>query len=272
MSDRPDMDLLVTGGTSGLGLELARLFLEKGYTVIATGRKLIDLNGYGDRFVLYRIDFSDLKKVAETTKKICRDHSVGYIVNNAGILSPPGYSETVDGLEYTFQINYIAHLLINEIILGTTKDDRHIRIASVTSPVYRFAGFDPVFERGNLNYRAMRSYSSSKLYLAMICGFLSARHDKLNLNCFSFDPGTFSSGIYRTQKKWFRGMYRIAAPFMKNPSGVAKVLAELLLMDDIVNGMVYNTSKRPRPLPSVDISRKAAFMDLSYGLIDKYLT
>ena len=55
----------------------------------------------------------------------------------------------------------------------------------------------------------------------------------MNLNCFSFDPGTFSSGIYRMQKRWFREMYRIAAPFMRSPVKVAKGLAELLLEDNI---------------------------------------
>ena len=36
---------LITGGTSGLGLELVHLFLEKGYNVVATGRQQINLHG-----------------------------------------------------------------------------------------------------------------------------------------------------------------------------------------------------------------------------------
>ena len=101
-----NQNILITGGTSGLGFELVHLFLEKGYNVVATGRQQINLRGFGERFILYRVDFSNLKQVALTTKNICRNHSIGIIVNNAGILSPPGYTETVDGLEYTFQINY----------------------------------------------------------------------------------------------------------------------------------------------------------------------
>ncbi len=34
--------VLVTGGTSGLGLRLVKLFLKKGYEVVATGRQPAD--------------------------------------------------------------------------------------------------------------------------------------------------------------------------------------------------------------------------------------
>ena len=127
-----------------------------------------------------------LNQVALVTKKICRDHSFSFIVNNAGILSPPVYIETIDGLECSFQINFLAHLLINDIILTGITDDRQIRIASVTSPVYRFAALNPELCQDLLDYRAMRSYSSSKLYLAMMCEFLASRYERIESPVFQF--------------------------------------------------------------------------------------
>jgi NAD(P)-dependent dehydrogenase (short-subunit alcohol dehydrogenase family) len=266
-----DQKILVTGGTSGLGLELVRHFLGEGFSVVATGRQQVALQESQDRFVLFIVDFSDLKQVAAVTKNICRDHSIRYIVNNAGILSPPGYQETTDGFEYTFQINFLAHLLINEIVLNGFVDGRQIRIASITSPVYRFASLNPEIRSASEEYSSISCYSSSKLYLAMMMEFLTDRHRDLNLQCFSFDPGTFSSGIYRMQKKWFQAMYRVAAPFMKDPARVAKVLMELLLNDSIVNGMIYDTSKRRRSLPQMVESAKTAFTDSCYAIIDPFL-
>ena len=151
------------------------------------------------------------------------------------------YIETINGLESSFQINFLAHLLINNIILDGIIDGQQIRIASVTSPVYRYAVFNPGIRSGSAGYRAMRSYSSSKLYLAMMCELLTYRHKELNLHCFSYDPGTFSSGIYRMQKRWFRELYRIAAPFMRSPARAATGLAELLVEDNIMNGMIYDS-------------------------------
>jgi NAD(P)-dependent dehydrogenase (short-subunit alcohol dehydrogenase family) len=267
-----DQKILITGGTSGLGFELVRLFLEEGFNVVATGRQQIKLHGSKDRLTLYNVDFEDLKQVAAVTKNICRDHSFSFMVNNAGILSPPEYTETIDGLECTFQINFLAHLLINEIILSGASDERHLRIVSVTSPVYRLAVLNPYNMPGSSDYRAMRSYSSSKLYLTMLCEILSARHGRMNLECFSFDPGTFSSGIYRTQKRWFRQMYGIAAPFMRSPARIAKVLADLMLKDSIDNGAIYDSLSRKRSLPEMDKSVKEALVNSCFKLIDPFLT
>ena len=266
-----DQKIFVTGGTSGLGLELVRHFLGKGFSVVATGRQKMDLPEYQERFRLYIVDFGYLKQVADVTKRICSENSFSFIVNNAGILSPPHYTETADGLEYTFQINFMAHLLMNEIILDGIRDGRAIRIASVTSPVYRFASLSPGTNSSSSDYNPIGAYSSSKLYLAMMSDFLISRHGELNLQCFSFDPGTFSSGIYRMQKRWFREMYRIAAPFMRNPVMVAKALMELVLMENIDNGMIYDTSKRMRPVPAMNDSVKTAFADSCYEIIKPFL-
>jgi NADP-dependent 3-hydroxy acid dehydrogenase YdfG len=63
--------VLITGGTSGLGLALVKLFLKKGYYVVAMGRQPLNLPGYEEKFKLFRIDFSDMDQVAIITKKIC---------------------------------------------------------------------------------------------------------------------------------------------------------------------------------------------------------
>jgi NAD(P)-dependent dehydrogenase (short-subunit alcohol dehydrogenase family) len=262
--------ILITGGTSGLGLELVHLFLDRGFDVITTGRQQVHIHGYSDSFFLYQVDFSDLKQVAITARAICEAHKLSYIINNAGVLSPPEYIKTIDGLEYTFQVNFISHLLINEIILTWMKESGPVRIAAITSPVYRFTGSDPYSQQGKDDYNAMRAYSSSKLYLVLMCGFLSSKYNKQVLQCFSFDPGTFSSGIYRMQKGWFRTMYHIASPFMRKPSVVAKLLEGLMLKDVIVNGMIYSGLKHSRKMPVEDSVKTDAFFRSCYDLIRPY--
>ncbi len=266
-----DQNILITGGTSGLGLELVRFFLKQGYNVFATGRQKVSLIGFESRFTLLNIDFSDLKEVSTGVKTICTNHSFSLVINNAGILSPPSYTETADGYEYTFQVNFLAHLLINEIIVNSINNRHKIKIVTITSPVYRFASLHPGIEKNEKNYRPMRSYSTSKLCLAMMPDLLSTRHNDAALMCFSFDPGTFSSGIYRMQKRWFRALYRVAAPFMRSSAGVAKVLAELISEDETVSGRIYDRSKNIRTFPEMDTSQKAAFTESCYALIDRFL-
>ena len=71
MSER--RNILITGGTSGLGLELVRHFLEKGYFVFTTGRREIAVSGYEDRLSFYRADFCDLGQTADITLHSCAD-------------------------------------------------------------------------------------------------------------------------------------------------------------------------------------------------------
>jgi NAD(P)-dependent dehydrogenase (short-subunit alcohol dehydrogenase family) len=263
--------ILITGGTSGLGLELVKRFLAEGYEVIATGRQTININGFPGKFFLYKVDFGDLGQVRETAFEISGNHSVSTIINNAGILSPPKYTQTADRLECTFQINFLAHLLLDKIILQSYTDAPPIVIASVTSPVYRMAGNKTGISQGAEDYSAIRSYSYSKFFLTMLHEFLASDNHNDDFHGFSFNPGTFSSGIYRMQKSWFRIIYRIAAPFMRSPAMVAGVLSELLLNENPEDGMIYDISKRKKAVPLMEKSQKDALISRCNELIDPFL-
>ena len=263
--------VLVTGGTSGLGLELVRLFLNRGYYVIATGRQSLDLPGYEDRFKLYGVDFSDLHQTANVIKEICDNHSFGLVINNAGVLSPPGYIPTKDGFEYTFQVNYLSHLLINEIIIKRFGGFRPLRIAAVTSMVYKLAKSELGLCREEADYNPLKAYSDSKLLLVHMCRHMAIQHQNIDLRCFSLDPGVFDSSIYRMQNPLFRFLYRIAAPFMRKPSYVASVLADILTRTDFSNGAVYNIRKRIRHLPEINIPFINVFREECYKMLKSHL-
>jgi NAD(P)-dependent dehydrogenase (short-subunit alcohol dehydrogenase family) len=262
--------ILITGGTSGLGLELVMLFLKKGFYVIATGRKQIDLPGYEERFRLYKVDFSDLDLTAETIKMICNNHSVSYVINNAGILSPPGFMSTRDGNEYTFQVNFLSHLLINELIIQRFGEKQPLCIAAITSMVYKMYGTDMNYCRQEGDYSALKAYSDSKLFLAMMCSNLAARYTNIAIKCFSFDPGVFSSTIYRMRGRIFRILYKIAAPFMRKPSKVATVLAEILTGPDIPNGAIFNIRKGRKTIKGVSAESVNTFWEECYSMIKEY--
>jgi NAD(P)-dependent dehydrogenase (short-subunit alcohol dehydrogenase family) len=263
--------VLITGGTSGLGFELVKLFLKNGYYVVAFGRQLIRLTGFENRFKLIQVDFNDMNNISSAVDELLQSVSLNMVINNAGVLSPPDYTSTVNGFEYTLQVNFLSHLLINEIILRRARETKAIKIAAVTSPVYRLAEKELALAPLPETYRAINAYTSSKLYLTLMSEFLPVRFPDMNLCCFSFDPGTFSSGIYRMQKLWFRGLYQIAAPFMRSPGKVAEVLFRLMEEERLKNGMIYNLKRRIKLIPEIDQKEKEAFMDASYNLIAPYL-
>jgi len=82
--------VLVTGGTSGIGLELARRFLAKGNVVIVTGRnedKLAAAERELPGVHAIRCDVGDPADIARLHERVMREFpTLDIIVNNAGIM------------------------------------------------------------------------------------------------------------------------------------------------------------------------------------------
>jgi retinol dehydrogenase-12 len=263
--------ILITGGTSGLGKELVKQFLNMGYLVVATGRQSFEIKGFEDKLKLVHVDFNNLQQTATVFRQICEKYRFDVIINNAGVLSPPRFTTTTDGLEYTFQVNFLSHLLINEIILNNHKTDDPVIIAAITSPVYKLVRRDIGFQKDDKNYISFKTYSESKLYLALMSKYLPAKYADLNLTCISFDPGVFSSGIFRMQAPLFRVLYRIAAPFMRSPEKVANVLSLLIQGNEITNGSIYDIKTRKKLFPEIDSLAEDRFWNDCSNLLRQYL-
>lgn len=75
--------IMITGCSSGFGLETARYFLEQGWKVIATMRVLReDLLPASDRLRLVRLDVTSAQSIAEA---IAEAGEIDVLVNNAGV-------------------------------------------------------------------------------------------------------------------------------------------------------------------------------------------
>jgi len=266
-----ELAVLITGGTSGLGLELVRLYLQKGFEVITTGRGPVHPFAPHKNLKYYQTDFADLAGTSETARHICNNHYPDIIINNAGILSPPKFTATINGNEYTFQVNFLAHLLVNEIILGNNQPGHALKNVTITSMAYKAGDTDLVVSTGPHKYRPWKAYSDSKLYLTLMCRHLRSKYPDPVLRFIGFDPGVFSSGIYRMQKKWFGVMYRIGAPFMRSPAKVAYRIGELIENKNITDGSIYDYRNRVRSIPQTITTAEARFWDECYRLIGKYL-
>jgi NAD(P)-dependent dehydrogenase (short-subunit alcohol dehydrogenase family) len=263
--------VLITGGTSGFGLELARVLLNRDWMVVVTGRTLPSLQTKEHRFSFFKVDFSNLEETAKVVRQICKYHSFDVIVDNAGVLSPPDYTLTADNLEYTYQVNFLAQFLLNELIIRNAPKDHPLKIAAIISPVYKYAGTDLITRPGKIDYQPHKAYSKSKLYLALMCSYLPSKVRNPELHCFSFNPGVFRSGIYRTQSPWFRLMYKVAAPLMRSPRNNAARLADLLEENSVRNGSIYNSRKKFTSVPIVERTIYDLFWKECYSNLEKYL-
>src|SRR5439155_2122483 len=77
------------------------------------------------------------------------------LINNAGA-SFPGRRETVDGLEMTFAVNYLAPFLLTNLLLNVLKANAPARIVNVSSNSHE-AGYITLENLQSKNpYRSMR--------------------------------------------------------------------------------------------------------------------
>lgn len=261
---------MITGGTSGLGLELAKLFHSKGNFVYVIGRDLKGYNQPTERFRFIKADFSDLDQISQTIKMVSAEGiKFDMIINNAGVLSPPAFTETINGIEYSFQVNFLSHLLIDELIVSNLTASDSVLIISVTSPVYKIVTPDfkiPAREE----YRMFKNYALSKYYLLLIASHLKEKYPDKSIRSFGFDPGTFGSGIYRMQKPWFRVLYTVAAPFMKRPSKVAKDLISVPV-EGSIEGAVYKSRSKYKLMHPAKDSSVQEFLKECQSLLNNFI-
>lgn len=196
---------LVTGGSSGIGLETARGLMKHFEVVGIVGRNperlaeaAENLRRSGDgRIETFQADFCSLAEVRRLATEI-KAHfpSLGVLVNNAGVWHKRR-TLSKDGYEATFAVNHLAHfLLTNELKeLLVTAPSRVVNVASSMHARPRSMSWDDLmFER---HWRGFRVYGHSKLANVLFSNELARRWEGLKVTSNALNPGNVRSRITR---------------------------------------------------------------------------
>ncbi len=191
--------MLVTGSTGGLGREVAGRLAASGAHVIVHGRdeergealvREIMAEGKGSaRF--YAADFASLEQVRQLGQAILRDYQrLDVLVNNAGFGSSPDERLlTEDGHEYRFQVNYLAHYLLTNMLKPLLVKSAPSRIVNVSSLAQRPIDFDDVMIEKQ--FSGGRAYAQSKLAQVMHAIDLAEELAGQNVIVTSLHPATY---------------------------------------------------------------------------------
>lgn len=103
--------ILITGCSSGIGLELAKQFLEKGHQVIATARNLEKLNDLSSgNLVKIKLDVTNKDDIAEVAKYM-ESNGIDILINNAGYgLMGPVIDLPVNDIRKHFETNVFGQI------------------------------------------------------------------------------------------------------------------------------------------------------------------
>jgi NAD(P)-dependent dehydrogenase (short-subunit alcohol dehydrogenase family) len=164
---------IVTGASSGIGFETARVLTAKNATVIIAVRnlekgqtalnKIKEAHPDADARVM-ELDLASLDSVRRFADEFQKNFSqLDLLINNAGVMMPP-YSKTEDGFELQFGTNHLGHFALTGQLLDLILKTENSRIVTVSSGAHRYGQLD--FEDLNWEkrkYKKIKAYGDSKL-------------------------------------------------------------------------------------------------------------
>lgn len=212
---------IVTGGDNGLGYATAFALAKRGSTIVIGNRN--QTHGQeaaqeiavatGVRVLALPLDLGSLQSVRDFAKSFLRELGprLHILVNNAGIGGPSKL--TADGFELVFQVDYLGHFLLTELLLPALRASRPARVVNVASGAHEnaceSAGWPrdcfkdwtylppPVVPRKNVTVHFSSgtvimnssSYGIAKFLNIQHAAELAMREREVGVEAFSLTPG-----------------------------------------------------------------------------------
>ncbi|WP_041741081.1 SDR family NAD(P)-dependent oxidoreductase [Collimonas fungivorans] len=210
ISNLPRQDgrnVIVTGGASGIGFQVAQALGKKGAHVTILGRDaakgeqaIAQLRSNGGN---YNFDQMDLASLASIESFAARWDSrpLQLLMNVAGVMAVPQRELTAEGVEMHMGTNFLGHFALTGRLLAALTSGS-ARVVTVSALVARFkmADLDPDdLQAKQKPYTPMGAYARSKLADIMFAVELQRRAGMIHsgVTSVAVDPGTANTGLQR---------------------------------------------------------------------------
>lgn len=199
--DLRSITAIITGATSGIGAETARVLAKRGARLVIPARSLKAAEDSKARILSEFPDSDiivlplDLSSLFSVRKFVADFHSLNLplhlLINNAGKFTHE-HAISEDGIEMTFATNYLGHflltkLLINKMVETAKSTGVQGRIVNVSSSIHSWFSGDPIsylssITRSRSHYDATRAYALSKLANVLHTKELAQRLKEMEAN------------------------------------------------------------------------------------------
>jgi len=223
---------MVTGANSGIGKATALALAQMGATVVMVcrdrargeeARSEITTKSRNNAVDLLLADLSSQQSIRHLVENFQHHYThLHVLINNAGAAFPGRRRETVDGLEMTFAVNYLAPFLLTNLLLDVLKASAPARIVNVSSNSHE-AGFIQLDDLQSEHYRSMRVYGQAKLAVVLFTYELARRLQGTEVTANCLHPGFVATHFGRRDAgPAFRLLVKLIGSFGTSPQEGAK--------------------------------------------------
>ncbi|XP_042037026.1 short-chain dehydrogenase TIC 32, chloroplastic-like isoform X1 [Salvia splendens] len=292
--DGSGLSAIVTGASSGIGAETARVLALRGVHVIMGVRNV----GAGHRSkeaIIKQVPYAkldamelDLSSMTSIRNFASNFNSLGLplnvLVNNAGIMATP-FMLSEENIELQFATNHVGHFLLTNLLLETMKKTadkcKHEgRIINVSSRRHKFPynegiRFDKINDESG--YNSLSAYGQSKLANVLHANELARRlkEENVQITANSLHPGAIATNLFR-HYSFLNGLVAaLGKHVMKDVHQGAATTCYVALHPDVkgMTGKYYadcNLAETSLQAKDQDLARK--LWNFTNNLIDKSTT
>jgi NAD(P)-dependent dehydrogenase (short-subunit alcohol dehydrogenase family) len=238
--------VVITGGSRGLGLVIARQLADEGAALVICAREseevaeaVRELRGQAQFVVGYRCDVTRTEEIRALFAQIRREiGSVDVLINNAGIIQVgPMETMTLADYQQAMAVHFWAPLLCTGQVLGEMRRRRQGRIVNISSI------------GGQIGVPHMAPYCASKFALNGLSQTMRAELAKDGIYVTTVCPGIMRTGSPRNAL--FKGEHRAEYAWFSISSAMPLLsLSAESAARQIINACRYGRAKLTLSLPA----------------------
>jgi uncharacterized oxidoreductase len=161
--------MLITGGSSGIGLELSKVLIKKGNTVIICGKsseKLKVAKTLDPKLITYQCDLADVTACHDFAEKLIHNHpDLNILINNAAIAHKLDFvkdDRVLELAENEYQTNLMAPIRLIKLLYNSLSKNENAAIVNITTGlVYAPRAIYPFY---NSSKSAIHSFTQTLRY------------------------------------------------------------------------------------------------------------
>jgi NAD(P)-dependent dehydrogenase (short-subunit alcohol dehydrogenase family) len=273
LKELSDKVIMVTGASSGIGLQVAQDLARHGARVIGAGRDAARCEAARQRILNdcpeARIDFlvadlssqQQVKELAREAKRLSGGR-LDALVNNAGLYSS-SKKITEDGVELTFAVNHLAPFLLTHELLPVLSSSLEGRVLTISSASHYRATYNPPTAFNPLIYVGLLAYAATKLSNVLFSAEFNRRVSLPHLHAWAIDPGLVNTEIALKDNGALSGrVWKARKKHGTSPDVPSRTILHLIsaAYDEIGESLYWKDSQPKKP------SSKALDPDLARDL------